>query len=296
MEKMGDTKAFVCRLTQCFKFKFLTDMIICKKVEKVICSGETKPALMVCEDGERWVVKGIGNDQGDKAIFNEFIAGQLATWLGLPWPESRIVRIGQQALGWIQGNAYPVKSEWGVGTRYVADLQDIGWPKGGFRPSATFNDRNRQHILSFFPVDKTWSAFYGKVVFDNWVFLQDKKYDTLKKTNRGKPFFLDGTMALSGLDWNEQELGWAAHRLSIASPYLKGIISSSRGFNVWTKRLGQFPENCDPLALSKIPAEWKVPLSYIKQVRFLFSRTADEFAPMVRDWVEMMRYGGELAS
>lgn len=181
----------------------------CINFEDFLSKGATRPFLVETEQERLYVVKAHGNPLGTKALFNEYIAGLLAKEIGLPWPDVRIVRLSLEIIEKLNQADFKVSSEWAVGIEYIDGLTEVKWPANANYSDPDFAERNAQYIMKLFPDPKTYDAFYGKAVFDNWILLEDTTYDTLHKSPEGHPMFLDASMALGGLKWHENELKWA---------------------------------------------------------------------------------------
>lgn len=71
-------------------------MVIILKIVKIIRTiqlGATKPHLVECDDGKKYVAKFIGNPDGVKVLINEYVAASLAKLMGLPIPNFEIASI-----------------------------------------------------------------------------------------------------------------------------------------------------------------------------------------------------------
>ncbi|CAH1195054.1 hypothetical protein PAECIP111893_00604 [Paenibacillus plantiphilus] len=60
--------------------------------------GWSRPHLMLCDDGNFYVIKLLSNPQGVKVLVNEFICSQLAKQLNLPIPEGKILFISKRVI------------------------------------------------------------------------------------------------------------------------------------------------------------------------------------------------------
>jgi len=65
---------------------------------------------------------------GTKAIFNEYVAGQLAKAINLPWPTVSIVELAPNVMTALRQKKLEIFSNWAVGIKYVADLKKVNWP------------------------------------------------------------------------------------------------------------------------------------------------------------------------
>lgn len=255
-------------------------------------SGASRPFLAATDVGQEWVLKWLGNPQGPKSIFNELVAGRLATLMGLAWPAVGVVHISAGLLVQLESEGIRPTSELAVGVKYAEGLRPVPWPTGGYRSALQFPRRNAEHLLGLIPREISRRAFYGKMVFDNWLLLRDTKYDTLYLDPSGEPIFLDGSSAFGGSEWSLEDTEWSDTAIDIHSPYLEGVLTDHDCFEPWLKRLEHIaiPDLQDSFA--GIPVEWGAPMNYVARLSELISRTPQSFVPMVRQWIEWRRVTG----
>lgn len=257
----------------------------CIRFKGFLSKGATRPFLAKTEQENVYVVKAHGNPLGTKALFNEYIAGLLAKEIGLAWPDVRIVRLSHEIIEILNQNDFKILSEWAVGIKYIEGLKEITWPENVNYSDPNFAERNAQYLMSLFPDLKTHDAFYGKAVFDNWILLGDTTYDTLHKSAEGHPVFLDASIALGGLEWDENKLKWTMV-IPDRSIYLVGYVSDLSKFVPWidkVKRIGS--ANIEKI-LGEIPKDWNVPNNYIISISEFLASTDDDFLPMFQEWIE----------
>lgn len=215
-------------------------------------TGATRPFVALSEEGEPWVAKTHGNPLGTKTIFNEYVTGSLAREVKLPWPTTAIVELSPAILQRLKQEGLEVLSPWAVGSRYLPNLKPV---LGEWDPK-----RNPSQIRLFFGDLKKYAGFYGKAVFDNWVLLDDSKYDTLFVTPDESPIFLDASHAFAGAEWNAETLKWSDIR--VRSPYLEGILLDRTQFGPWLERIQSVDSVVIKNVFDAIPKEWDVPTGY----------------------------------
>lgn len=263
--------------------------MFCDVFEGFLPSGATRPFLVRCDDGGLWVAKATGNPLGTKAVLNELVVEVLARRIELPWPRVSLVEFSTHIMDCLIEGDLGVQSKWGIATQFLEGLRQVGWPPEGYYPRATFRERNTEHIRSYFPhIDKD-TAFYGKAVFDNWILLEDRKYDTLMITKDGDPLFLDASAAFGGLEWDRDLLKWQDTAIDVKSPYLEGIITQYAQFDPWLERIETAVEPTVLLPFEDLPESWFVPEDYYSALNTFLSGTQDVFVPMFRSWVEFRK-------
>ncbi|MBA5236687.1 hypothetical protein H2Y54_09000 [Pectobacterium aroidearum] len=234
------------------------------KLEK--STNHSNPFIGVDELGKDWFVKTYLNESGHEtnALFNEFVAFNLAEKIGLPWPKGHVVQLSES-----------VKSELHLSISYVIAYEFIHaieeLPEGYQFSNEQMND------------------LYGKSVFDNWLSIGDVKYDTCKLLN-GNLLFMDAGIAFEDDNedtWGENGLVWKAHKLTInSSPYHCGKLISSEGFKLWIDSICEIPSDYYQSIVDCIPQDWCVPESYKSKFVEVFSSSVDNYIPMMNECIE----------
>lgn len=265
------------------------------KFEGFISRGATKPFIVEDDAGDKWVVKALGNPFGTQAIFNEYVAGSLATLIGLPWPRPFIVELSPDVLETLRNNKFNVTSKFAVGAEYIRGLKPIDFPDHLHVFDPNFKSDNATFIRQLFPDHSVFGAFYGKSVFDNWVVLHDTKYDTLHVSPDGNPIFLDATFAFGYIDrdWDEGKVCWNETALNLElSPYLNGIVVDTSEYDSWIDRIAGISTGEIDSILHIIPHEWGVPNSYFHMLRRFLVSGSEIFVPLFRNYLEFLNLAG----
>lgn len=247
-----------------FKAVVITINSIKDKLEN--STNHSNPFIGVDELGNDWFVKTYFNDSVHEtnALFNEFVAFNLAEKIGLPWPKGYAVQLSES-----------VKSELSLSITYVIAYEFIHaieeLPEG-----YQFNNEQLDNL-------------YGKSLFDNWLLIGDVKNDTCKLLN-GELLFMDAGIAFeddSGDMWGEDGLIWTDSKLFIeSSPYHCGILSSAEGYQSWINRVSEIPTDYYQFISDNIPQDWHVPESYKSKFVEVFSSSCDVFIPMMISYIE----------
>jgi hypothetical protein len=235
-----------------------------KKYEK--STNHSNPFIGLDEFERDWFVKTYfnGSEHETKALFNEFVAFNLAERIGLPWPKGHVAKLSEK-----------VKSELGLSISYVIAYEYI-------------------HSMEDIPGDFKFSDeqindLYGKSIFDNWLSIGDAKPDTCKLSN-GNLLFMDAGIAFegdSGDTWDENGLIWTDNKLFIeSSPCHDGILHSAEGYKPWMNKICEIPTDYYQLITDSIPQDWDIPQSYKSKFVEVFSSSCDKFIPMMDSYIK----------
>lgn len=249
-----------------FLFKVAVIIInsIKDKLEK--STNHSNPFIGVDELGNDWFVKTYFNESGHEinALFNEFVAFNLAEKIGLPWPKGHVVQLSESVK-----NELHLSISYVIAYEFIHAIQDV--PEG-------YQFSNEQ-----------MSDLYGKSVFDNWLSIGDAKNDTCKLLN-GDLLFMDAGIAFEDDNedtWGEDGLVWDVHKLTInSSPYHCGNLISSEGFQLWMDNICEIPSDYYQSIVDRIPQDWCVPESYKAKFVEVFSSSVESYIPMMNECIE----------
>src|SRR5882724_987499 len=129
-------------------------------------------------------------------------------------------------------------------------------------------------------------SLYGKCIFDNWVLLEDCKYDTLFLDSAGDPIFLDASYAFGGLEWDEDKLQFNDTHLDIQSHFLGGVLENLDEYTPWLERIDSLSQEELLETLEDVPAEWDVPPNYRAAMQSFLAQTSPIFVPQFRAWID----------
>jgi hypothetical protein len=243
-------------------------------------TGGTLPFRICDGDGAQWVVKACGNPNGNKVIFNEYVAGRLANIIGLPWPTTDLVSLGD-CVGMARDSGVSASCDTAVGLRFIPSVRPVAPPCKIDRPD--FGSQNAQHIATIFGPDAR-PAFHGIVVFENWLLFTDCKYDLLHRDASGAPFFLDGGGAFrGGVEWKIADLWWTEAGMRPHLDFLAGLEWDQQLFCDWLSRIGQITGDVYEGIAADVPAEWNMPAAGIQSVLHLLRQTSQVFTGMFEE-------------
>lgn len=262
--------------------------------------GSTKPLLASDENENKVVIKAMIRPTYGKILLNEYLAGNLARSIGLPWPKVQIATLGNKVVRFMQENSLQPVSMDCVAIDFIEDLEKVPWPNppnGQIEWGGNFHllpDENRKHLSLYFDNPEKESVFYGKALFDIWLFFQDTKYDTLFIRPTSSPFFLDGSHALGGSEWEFEQMDYSHTMFSPKSPYLEGILTELDLYNEWIERIELLPLSYIKSLFDSIPSSWRI----LKvQSDFLFDLLAVKrkiFVAYCREEIEWQRFTKDL--
>jgi hypothetical protein len=212
---------------------------------------------MRCSDGHYYVVKFANNPQGSRILVNEFIAGKLAKFLGLPCPETRLVEVKEELIRLTPGLAIeglsrtiPVESGLAFGSQYPSHRDGDG--------------RRLQHVVdSYFKgmaeQVQNLSDFLGILVFDLWTSNTDRRQVVFlpiwtKLGRRYRIMMVDNGFCFNGVNWsfrNSPILGLYQDRTVYRN------IHGMSSFEAWLNQL-ELKVSCEELMkiAAGIPADW----------------------------------------
>ncbi|MGP1190644.1 hypothetical protein ACJ8KY_23910, partial [Serratia sp. CY54781] len=106
-------------------------------------TNHSNPFVGVDKLGKDWFVKpySIDSGEGERALFNELVAFNLAEKIGLPWPKGHVVQLSEDVK-----NELNISFSYVIAYEFMHDIQEL--PDG-----YQFNDKQ---------VD----SLYGKSIFD----------------------------------------------------------------------------------------------------------------------------------
>jgi hypothetical protein len=268
--------------------------IAAKKFINFIESGATKPFVVENDNGQKWVVKALGNPFGTQAVFNEYVVGALARFIDLPWPKTSLIDLSKEIIKTLGDNNLSVTSSIAVGAEYIYGLKPVEFPNHLSLFGENSNKENVKYLSSIFTDPTMLDSFYGKSVFDNWILLKDTKPDTLHLQPNGQPIFLDATFAFNYTDkdqeWDKGRLHWDFAALNHElSPYLRGMVANITKYDVWIERIKDIPEAKIGALLNMVPKGWKVPTDYMFELKKFLNSTKKVFLPMFSEYLEILR-------
>jgi hypothetical protein len=263
------------------------------RIEKAIeffSEGSTKPFLALDNHSRKVVVKAMVRPTMGKILLNEYLAGNLANAIKLPWPQTKLGTLSSNVVGFLREKGFTVSSMDCVVIEFIEGLHSVPWPdppngqevwndsNSGLLPEA-----NRRHLMKYFDDPSRQSAFYGRALFEVWLFMQDTKYDTLFSKEDRTPFFLDGSHAFEGSDWECEQMDYSHPKTFPMSAYLEGILADPRSYGEWFDRIERIADTCIHDFIDRIPDSWQITK---EQRGFLLDLLVNQRRVFVETWKE----------
>jgi hypothetical protein len=210
--------------------------------------GGSQPHLLRCSDGEYYVVKFPNNPQGSRILANEFLCSRLASRLGLPVPEMRVIDVREPLI------------------RLTGELT-IELPRGNVpcKPGLCFGSRHpnpKSGTFDFLPDHQFKSVtnladLAGALVFDLWTSNSDNRQAIFWRRDGESCYrmtLVDNGNCFVGDRWQFRDLG----RLALYSQRCAYFgVTSINSFAPWLKRLEtRFNEDVLLDIAREIPQEW----------------------------------------
>jgi hypothetical protein len=259
-------------------------MIRCSKLDSLLGTGSCRPFLARGSQGSLFVVKPHAKAHDDtplftKSLFNEFVGSLLARLIGLPWPDVELALLEETIIKQLERAGYIISSEWAVGLSYIDGLKPFS--------RSDYSIEKRRYLKKAISDPQSNTFFYGKSVFDNWVLLEDWKYDTLQIMKNGFPVFLDASMAFGGVEYGTGLLQWNEPEMHFdRSPYLSGVLNDFSQFNPWLWKLQSLEDKVYKNILKEVPLEWSVTSDYISAIGELLVQTPRRFISVFKEKIE----------
>src|SRR5262249_5305953 len=117
-----------------------------------------------------------------------------------------------------------------------------------------------------------------KVVFDNWLVMEDSKKDTLQIRSDGSFVFLDASACLGGTNWDENARDrlkqW--QKIGPCSLYTEAICTPAGPYDQWLSRVSQYPAEQLRELLQEAPlTEWNQTEADVELAKTRILKTAD---------------------
>ena len=200
--------------------------------------GHTKPHMMLCDDGNSYVVKFHCNSQAARGLACDYLASKLAEWTGLPAPSCSVVNVchflvdNTKDLSSVLHREDRSLPELHFGSRLIGNCE-------GDRVVDVLPDSYIQNSVTSYP-------FGGMLVFDKWTSNTDAR-QALFLRRRGAAYydtyFVDQSHCFGGSDWTlslttdgalfqrrfvyQNIRGWESFE-----PFMERLLSASPGV-IW---------------------------------------------------------------
>jgi hypothetical protein len=212
--------------------------------------GGAQGHLIRCGEREYYVVKFLNNPQGVRILANELLGTGLATGLGLPTPQTAVVKVGEELIAHTEDlviqsgrGGVPCQAGSQFGSRYPGS------------PAET-------SVMDFLPEDLLCEVtnlvdFCGMFVFDKWTCNTDWRQAIFFR-KQGEPHYqvqmIDQGYCFNGCEWNFPD---APLRALHSRGCVYQSVTAIDAFEPWLTRLECTVTKAllDDVA-SQVPPEW----------------------------------------
>ena len=212
--------------------------------------GGAQSQLMLCADGNLWVVKFKNNPQGLRVLANELIATKLAEAIGLPVPATDVVDVS----AWLIGHSPEMWVDLGRGERAAceAGLAFGSQFVGGLTPG---------QVVDYLPEEllaevRNLHEFAGMLCVDKWTGNSNGRQAVFVRKPRERKYravFIDQGYCFHANEWRFPD-----------SP-LRGVYPTNRvyesvtgwdDFEPWMTRIEEMPAETLWSIAESVPPEW----------------------------------------
>src|SRR6185437_3737028 len=217
--------------------------------------GGSQAQLLRCSDGNYYVVKFPNNPQGLTILANELLAGRLATLLGLPVPNGRIIQVSRELIEHteemrvdLECGRIPLKPGLCFGSQaptYLIHGNTLLQPTYDFLPRTEL------------PLVDNISDFASMLVFDKWTGNSDSRQAIFVRgahRHSYKAWMVDQGHCFGGKRWKFTDIVRDGLSANLA------VYAAIHGFGAFRKCLVQLEEKVNGFLLHSIaddiPPEW----------------------------------------
>ncbi len=211
--------------------------------------GGAQSHLMLCDDGNYYVVKFQNNPQHTRVLANDWLGTRLGKLIGLPMPEVSVVDVDALLL-----------------ERTPELRMELCGHKVQFAPGLSFGSRYvispiKGQVFDYLPETMTKKVrnirdFPGALVLDKWTCNADGRQAAFWKRSTERKFtaaFIDQGFCFNAGEWDfpDAPLRGVFPRNDVYAP-----VTGWESFEPWLSRVENFPENLLWSLATEIPPEW----------------------------------------
>jgi hypothetical protein len=202
--------------------------------------GGSQPHMLTVSDGHDYIVKFLGNPQGNRVLANELLATRLAQSIGLPVPIPAIVEVPDELI-----------------QKHRLLRFDLGRNTRAPEPGLQFGSRVISSAYDFHPEPQSCvnhQAFAGMLAFDKWTSQMDGRQAVYFR--RGQEWFttfIDFGYAFGANKWEFLDVPWRGLSFN------RDVYKWSRNwdsFQPWLSRIEDLSMDVIQQAAKDIPAAW----------------------------------------
>ncbi len=207
--------------------------------------GGSQAQVMLADDGNKYVVKFLGNPQHDRVLANEYLACRLAQLIGLSVPTPAIIHVDEQTI-----------------REQQITFTLAGCPVAP-RPGLQFGSRliTAELIFDFLPRTmlgqiKNVAEFAGTLAFDKWTSNADGRQVVFHKNAHQRKYtaiWIDFGYCFNAGEWSFPD---SPLRGAYARNEVYEHIASWDDFAPWLERIEEFSAAKLQDVADEVPCEW----------------------------------------
>jgi hypothetical protein len=211
--------------------------------------GGAQGQLMLCADGQLYVVKFQNNAQHVRVLANELLASRIAARVGLTVPECEVVEVTE----WLVSHSPELTVEGrGKRERCKAGLQFGSRFVGGLMPG---------QVVDYLPEEqmnevRNLAEFAGMLVIDKWTGNSNGRQAVFERKQRERKYrawFIDQGYCFHAGEWSFPD---APLRGVYARNQVYAGVTGWESFDPWLQRVEQLEEEVLWEIASTVPPEW----------------------------------------
>ena len=212
--------------------------------------GGAQSHMMLCADGNLWVVKFRNNPQGSRVLANEMIATKLAEAVGLSVPATDSVEVSR----WLVGNSPEMWMDVGRGERAAcADGLAFGSQfVGGLMPGQVADYLPEEQLAELRNIEE----FAGMLCVDKWAGNINGRQAVFARRPRERKYravFIDQGFCFGANEWSFPD---SPLRGVYPQNVVYGHVTGWESFEPWITRIEEMPAETLWAIADQVPPEW----------------------------------------
>lgn len=212
--------------------------------------GGAQSQLMLCDDGQLWVVKFQNNPQHLRVLANELIATRLAGAIGLTVPQTDVVDVSP----WLIANTPDMLVDVGRGMRErcASGLQFGSRFVGGLMPGQVVDYLPEPQLEEV----RNLTEFAGMLALDKWTGNCNGRQAVYQRKPRERKYravFIDQGFCFNAGEWTFPDV---ALRGVFPRNLVYARVRGWESFEPWLSRIEEFPAKALASVMESVPPEW----------------------------------------
>lgn len=212
--------------------------------------GGAQSQLMLCDDGQLWVVKFQNNPQHLRVLANELIATRLAGAIGLTVPQTDVVDVSP----WLIANTPDMLVDVGRGMRErcASGLQFGSRFVGGLMPGQVVDYLPEPQLEEV----RNFTEFAGMLALDKWTGNCNGRQAVYQRKPRERKYravFIDQGFCFNAGEWTFPDV---ALRGVFPRNLVYARVRGWESFEPWLSRIEEFPAKALASVMESVPPEW----------------------------------------